>query len=291
MPDYSSLSSVEEWLNAQGHRLEFEVARLAEERGLAARLGSFAVSEDGTYREVDASVCLPPESFDVDGVFHNISALSIIECRYSRERPWVILAGMRSDYQDSLDYFRHSVSMEVTMASMMNIKKYAKPLRECFEHPTAPEGFNLVSPPVGKNRDHAYTALAKVLDVCKGGLSSPRFLEVKNKLNQFMPVGIWSAEWPVLVVDGPLYLGMWNEDESRIRLAEVEIGRVRWNGKTGADMSRPNPVVTVVRRNAVGEFFDFLKDRMTAFVALATDMASESNDLVRHLAASTSGTT
>jgi hypothetical protein len=84
-------SSVLEWFQKQGYSLEMRVAKIFHDAGFTvSHFESYVDPESGTLREIDVVASV---SHEIAGIA--ASAVLLVECKYSKDKPWVILTSPR----------------------------------------------------------------------------------------------------------------------------------------------------------------------------------------------------
>ena len=263
-PNESLDVKVSNWLSEQGYPLEFETADQLRLAGLQSRLGMYFDASDGTSREIDVMGYTDPVSSTQDG-FTSISAQVVVECKWSRNAPWVILC--QEEHRSLVELLSMAIMSKEAMAGwMLNLCQGKIESRDsgCLQFPSLQNaGYSVVQALRQGNRDVPYNAITKVISAARAISQRPGVLLKRFEDLTSLPMRAWHFVVPCIVLNAPLYVASYAATKTGFTLRQVDWGRIHW-------MSEAPSAVTVVTRNALPEFAKGLVTAMQAFVETST---------------------
>lgn len=259
-------SKVAKWVNNQGYRLEFDVAKVFTDVGFQTTLGSYLSSFSLKRREVDVlgtrCVVTPnPITKKNSGLHPKIQLCVAVECKYVQDKPWVLLgetpvfeprgvppyipraAGLASDRSPTVARKRNSISPGKLLVSHGLVQsKLGDKTRKSKED---------------QNTDIAYQAVVKVVE------QSWVFARSKQQRDITMASPHSRVVVPCIVIDGYLFRAI--SAATEIAVKPVSYGHVIFNG-----YSEPTRVDVVTFR-ALGQYLDQLTVRAKGWATWAAN--------------------
>lgn len=223
------VEKVRDWLSTEGYPMEFAVADMARRAGFNATMGTYIKWPDGTQREIDVQAAVPGEMVDAQHVV-SIGASLIIECKYSKQAPWVGLCPQTFLHTgvfgfNCLTPICRSVISEAALRFKVKMFEldYLLGLRNVLVCHSVKQALKR---PSGDDRDPPFNAICKVAQASVSawdGLSES-FAGV-NRLasKRFHAVGL---SIPCVIVDAPLFAAMYNTETGDMAVTEVPVLRV-----------------------------------------------------------------
>jgi len=254
-------AKVADWLNTQGYPLEYRTYwSFFGKFGGSCGLGSYIETTDGTAREIDVYAYQTHLELEKGIGFH---LRVICECKYSRDKPWILLYGNLDKSWIVTDWMHTPRSRrlyEMPNLSDARVKGLLQKLEKSFHFSQGVHlAHNLVqafSKP--GEQDSAYNSLRKITHAAWD------FLRISEET---LKTRIYEMVFPCLVVNGPLMGAWFDPTTGLIKAQEVKYGRVCWQG------CRNGTNVDVVHESALEEYakkvdHSFLIDIMPVLVAL-----------------------
>ena len=226
-----------EWLETQGYPLEMKVALEFEKAGLGTSISSFYRDpKSGDVREIDVLAYRYDSRPDID-----IRVLFVIECKSSRDHPWVFFA---SGPGNPLE---RTVRTIFTVASKTG-RQLINRIRRKPEASQIPLFLKVERPSYGgtqaftSGKDVVYGALMSVLNAT--------FARLNQSEEQSTQWPLIEIVFPLIVTDAPLFEYSLTS-EGRPSLREVSETVLVWkNPSFGRNLS----VVSVVSSSAIDDF-------------------------------------
>lgn len=224
------ITKVRSWLAGTGFPLEYAAARTLERVGFEVDTGRLYRAEDGTTREVDLVGRPPPSPGDPTDLW------LVVECKYARTA-WVVLT--RESKVGAVDLLAWTVATDLARDVLVSRARRAKGGIPRWLLNTPPRhGSAIVAMPHGKgdaaDRNPPHDALLQVGSAARGLVAEAP--------------GPSAVAWPLIVVRGPLYQAVLQEDGS-LEPEPIHWQRVIWGGVTG------QPLVIDVTREAYLETY------------------------------------
>jgi hypothetical protein len=235
------LEKVGDWLQEQGYPLEFRTAAAFQAMGINASQGLYVQQEnDGSARELDIVASMRG---GLDKILIEIS--TVIECKWSRDKPWVVFTAPGTIMAPSACIAQTISSalggaLTYSLAGNENLHKFeifASSERNGFGGRRAFSG--------EKDQDQFYSTVQSI--VSKTIAYAKRFDE--NREPGQMPKYCCLA-FPMIVLEGELFEAHFDPAISDVQLCPVESIRLHWRGaeKPGHWIS----TVDIVRFDSLG---------------------------------------
>jgi hypothetical protein len=233
-PNDRAKAAVETWLNSHGSRLEYRTY-MAFRKYVpfgTAGLGQYVHSDSEDPREIDAYTYCTASADDLNSA---VSLRVLCECKYSKDKPWVLLYGNRNRSSWITDWFHTPRSAALKLhpkfsqqETMELTKTFHFTQGQWLAHTitqTHLDPDNLASQGQKQNGkckhpDYAYDALRKITyaawDFVKGG--------------EALCDRMYEMVFPCLVVDGPLFDATFDPKTEQFHATRIKYGRVCWQG-------------------------------------------------------------
>ena len=239
--DHQSLvDRVSDWLAKEGYPLEFSAASQLRAAGFHVRQGEYVRDpKGGVPRETDVTAAL---TVTVSGSL--LRVYQLIECKWSKDKPWVVFAGPGGMVQSAM--IAQSIG-SVTARSLLWARAGDPHLQSLslFDAPRTP-AFGGRQAFSDKN-DVFYSTLQGV--VSKASLLAEGYDENTKKIDQSLEKAV--VVFPVVVVDGVLMGATYEGEDRRLCLKEVPQVRIHWRG---AASWRLHATVDIVAASALPTF-------------------------------------
>ena len=216
---------VKDWFESEGYPLEFRVAQAFEEQGFVSHQGHYVMDEsDEQAREIDVVA-----DADVDlkgGAFIRVS--HVIECKWSRDKPWVIFTNRQSRLSESACIAQTVGSMlgEAVMfclageSSLYALEMFRRPERGGFSGRRAFEKHDQ------EKYDQFYRA---VQGVTSAAVAEARRYDRPKPREFELPLATVIV-FPMIVVDTNLFEAYYDPRAGEVRVSEVDRLRIFWRG-------------------------------------------------------------
>jgi hypothetical protein len=253
---------VDDWLAKQGFPLEFRTARAFSAQGLRSFQGRY-IRDPRTQqlREIDVIASLHLEAEDV-----RCRVSVVVECKWSRERPWVLFT---ADDPSSLDeQVMQAIASSFGEGVLWHLSSDETFRRYSTRRRTSRVGFGGRRALTDKNdKDQFYEAMQGVV-----GAAVSLAAGDERPLGQTSPNAQMVAHiiYPVIVIDGAIFQAHLEGDE--LRTAQVGQGTVLWRGHD----TRDQPVaVDVVAVGSLDEYVTALSTHCREVLAYLQNPARE----------------
>jgi hypothetical protein len=254
------------WLETEGYPLEFRIANMF----LAAEVPAFQGEHvrdrhSGAVREIDVVAQWNVQS---DDLLFRIAM--VVECKWSRDKPWVVFAQRHRGMAPSA-CINQTIASRLGGAVMWMLasKKEVQDLA-MFRHFERP-GFG-GRKAFSKGEDHFYNALQSVISASVSLVQSGD-APARHSPATMPDFGVIAL--PVIVVDGELFKAFYDSDQDDVRLERADWVRMHWKGAEAYTMISTVDIVRV-------EFFDqYLADRKRDIEHLLTSIDTAVNQLRR----------
>jgi hypothetical protein len=176
----------------------------------------------------------------------------LVECKYSKSKPWVLLYG-NSDPSWLMTDWMHAPRTRALQDMPKLNEEQVNELQQAFHFS---EGIGLAHSIVQAHtdgedkRDRAYDSLRKISD------AAWEFLETSESTS----TRLYGMAFPCLVVDGPLYAATFDPKTERVQARETNYGRLCWSG------CRRGTTVDVVRADALEQYAEKLSESFSSIM-------------------------
>jgi hypothetical protein len=212
---------VRDWLQEQGYPLEFRTAAAFQSAGIAANQG-FYVRENSAspVRELDIVATLKG---DLSKVHIDIS--TVIECKWSRDKPWVVFTSPGTEMLPSACIAQTIGSslgeaMMYCLAGNQDLHEFATFASNKRNGYGGRRAFSGES-----DQDQFYSSVQSIISKT---ISYAKRYDKNQKLDQ-MPEFL-SLAFPMVVLEGELYEAYFDPDIKKMQLHSVESIRLHWRG-------------------------------------------------------------
>jgi hypothetical protein len=237
-----------QWLSQQGYPLEFSTAATFESHGFHTQQSVYIAHEEGAYREMDVVASYVDEAED-----RTYRVSFIVECKWSRDKPWVVFTRGDTPVEEPLAYTLASTLGEGVAWEMMNDLIYRDLLVYERRRRTGFGGRQAFS----GDKDVFYSTLqglgSAAVAFVRGEESSSPFVDPRAQVH---------FAFPIVVVDAPLFEAYFKDGE--IQLEQVEYARIRW--RRIAHRERP-VFIEIVTAEAVSNYVGRLAVNMGALTS------------------------
>lgn len=229
MPDKSAgtehtkdlASKVREWLSTEGYPLEFQAASiLRRKKGFRVWQGMYVREHDKDIaREIDVLA-----SMDCLVEDHLFRVYHVIECKYSKDKPWVVFSSSHSSITESA-CAAQSIGSEYGSTIMWAIAgdEMIKTM-ELFSSPRKP-GFN-GRQALSKGEDRFYNSMKSITDLST--LLVKEYDRQPRKRGTLPHVCV--IAFPVILLDGQLFEAYFCDEDQETKIREVQHVRCHWRG-------------------------------------------------------------
>jgi hypothetical protein len=203
-------TKVRDWLVKHGLVFELTVARAFEEQGFDVDVGVYFEDQEGretTWREVDVVATL---NRDARSPLHGQAISFVIECKQSREKPWVLVNSTTEPSSRSLS---GRVYLEGFGATVRELEQRNAVLERSIDAtPMARRALRALT----DRGDKSDVPFAAVMSATKGAYG----LAMQARKEPFR------IFYPAVVVDTTMYAATFARDSSQPTVARVEAGGV-----------------------------------------------------------------
>jgi len=219
-------SKIKDWLTSQGYPLEMYTLQKCREAGMSAIPSWYYLDEEsGNHRESDVRASTPRAYFGDGNEFH---ITAVLECKQSRDKPWVVFTDDRKGHYRRNGFLRQFVPAYVmpwwhAVADVITHNHLDYPLK-----PTRPIGHTLVRVSFTKSsEDAAYSALVAVTKAAIGYMREYSSFVVRFEKEFVRPFYELTIIRPILVLDAPLFMCALTEDGD-VLLEQIDRCAVDW---------------------------------------------------------------
>jgi hypothetical protein len=231
---------VKEWFDSEGYPLEFRVAQAFEEQGFVSHQGHYVTNEEEEQaREIDILA-----NMDADltgGGYLRVS--HVIECKWSRDKPWVVFTSPRSIMAESacIAQTAGSVLGEAVMyclagdAALYPLEIFKDPERGGFS------GRRAFERQEKDKYDQFYRTVQSVVSASRAEAKS--YDNPAHRLGEAPHEG--AVVFPLIAVDGQLFEAYYDPHGDAVKVSEVDRIRLFWRGaRPSAQTITPVDIVT-----------------------------------------------
>ncbi|MFO7534091.1 MAG: hypothetical protein R6X19_00135 [Kiritimatiellia bacterium] len=246
------------WVQTQGYPLEYYVTDAFRNAGFQTIQGFYVDGDKGGEpREIDvlAHVDLPVGKETV------IRIESLVECKWSKDKPWVVFYGKRQPWASAriTQQFASKAGQAMLWVNAGNKKIQGLDLFSVLEK----SGFGGRQVVFKKedsedNKDLFYKIVSAVT------IKSVKLRDFYNKAENFIKneFPFVAIVFPVIVIDGPLF-AMHCDDSGELALNQVQYAKLHWSGSSSWTGHAAIEIVTKEYAN------EFARNRCDQFVKLA----------------------
>jgi hypothetical protein len=227
-----------EWLALEGYPVEYQTATVLRRHGFRVHQGIHTRSLGTTApREVDVVAQL-------DGPHDQrpmVRVEIIAECKWSRDKPWVVFTSPSSQLHPTA-CIAQTVANDLGSAALSLLAR--NPVAQklpIFETPV--EGGFGGRQAFSKGNDVFYSALAGVTSAAASHCKAYSRSAFQDRLPEFA-----ACAFPIVVVDGPLFLARFDEGSGELELHAADSVRCHWRGAPAWEL---HATVDVVRLDAL----------------------------------------
>ena len=257
---------ISDWLSTEGLVLEYNTMHGLQNIGLNAQLGTHIVSKEGKSREIDVSAIVGSS----DSIMKQspVSILVCCECKYSVDRPWVMMkSGQKLSTAEAWDCLPHSTATHELGEMLPKLPQRVESLWH-FQ-PEAEYGHTILQAFLGnkkdgreKSRDYAFEALQKVANASWDWvLESERETPDDEVPPYFSLVAI-----PVLIIEGRLFEAWCPDGGTAFEVNEVPFGRLCWLGLGSGTL------IDVVTSQGLPEWSARLKETIDSLIEIDSNL-------------------
>lgn len=241
---------VHEWLSREGYPLEYYAAHVFRSAGFDVRQGAFAPNEGGPTREIDVLSSISRSEPKTPLV----RAYNVIECKWSKEKPWVVFTAQTSRKSSSAQ-IAQTIGSELAQAGMY-LSAGDKVLQglELFQSPREP-GF-AGRQALGRESDVFYNTLRSVSGAATKTASRYSAYRGKGKAPKSAVVA-----FPVVLIDGLLFDAFYDDKDDCLSVRRSEHSRIFWRGEGTFSIS-----IDVVTKEGLAGFARRRADEMRVLV-------------------------
>jgi hypothetical protein len=211
-----------EWLSSEGYVLEYQTLHALRAAGMKATMGFHINSQEGVPREIDVtSLAVAAKN---DNAQSNYVIRIICECKYTLDKPWVILqSGIASGLPQDWQSLPHSEGIDEVGAILAKNPRFVEGLwhfapRQHLGH-TITQAFRK------DNRDYAFSSLQKVANAAWD------WVHLDGLRTSINLVCI-----PAIVLQGDLFEAWCLEGNDRFEVRQIPYGRLSWAGTQNGTM-------------------------------------------------------
>jgi hypothetical protein len=246
--------NVKLWLNEQGYPTEFKTANVCSNHG-------FRVWQGSHVRDPNTNI---PREIDVlataDYLFedHLIRVEHVIECKWSRDKPWIVFTSHTGRMASSACVAQTIGNLLGSAAIWMLAGDARLHTLDVFYTPERP-GFG-GRQAFSKNIDLFYSAVSATAELSHFLASKG---DPKNFQNDAAPRNL-VLTFPVVVVEGLLYEAYFDESADGISLEEKRRVRLHWRGAPSSDLIT---TIDIVSLDHLDEFMALRAEQMKPLLA------------------------
>lgn len=249
-----------EWLRNEGYPLEFRTAKACRTAGFRVRQGIYARAEGQSPREIDVMT----ESYrdiDEDTI---LRVTQVIECKYSKSYPWVVLSSdhagigssacvaqtLANDFGSAILWYMAGDDQVTTL--------------DLFSAPGRP-GFG-GRQALANKQDVFYAAVQSVVGATRARLDCYNADYIEDSL------GFAEIALPIIVIDGHLFEAYQDDDGEEMKVESRDSVRIHWRGADAWDLHASIDIVTA---DALPAFLEKRKADVETFLQRAVLMAMQ----------------
>lgn len=241
-----------DWLERQGYPFEMYVAQQFQKLGFSVNQSVYYKDEEsGKFREIDVIAYTYRE---INGVWFNITL--IIECKASRDKPWIIFKGKNMYKSYDFIYERYMT---------YNWRMLFDNLRDSDDESAqkAIRMFDIKDNPIGYSITQAFTEGQDVTFAALNGVtkSSIYFMKKTNESRRKM----CNIYIPIIAIDSMLF-STFLDETGQILVEESDIAKMAWRRSYD---NHSVVLVEIITKNAIPNQAIVIKDFCDTFFSLA----------------------
>jgi len=225
-PKKQLLTRIQGWLETQGYPLEFKVAAAFQAAGMATRQGFFVREVNGqSAREVDVIARIRSKTEN-----SNVSVTFVVECKWSRDKPWVIFTDANTKMAPSA-CIAQTIGSRLGEAalhclaankSLHGLESFAMRDRNGFNGRRA---FSSES-----DQDHFYSTVQSIVSK-----SVAYVTEADDGEDKIIPQ-YGTIAFPLIVLDGDLFEVFFDSSQNALTITPADFIRMHWRGASNPDI-------------------------------------------------------
>lgn len=257
---------VADWVMGEGYSLEYRSASILRECGFEVRQGEYVrPSSDTNPREIDVTANIT--SKDRRSV---IRITHIVECKYSRDKPWVILTAPNQIAPEAC--IGQTISTTAARAILGELSR-DKDLHnyQLFLTPESP-GFG-GRQAFSKTNDVVYSTLQSIISAAN---ETAKFYDEYNH-HTLDPLRHIVICVPLIVIDADLFLASFSNEDGEMKITQTPHARLHWRGADSWNLHASIDIVTI---SHLGEF---AKKRFSESVSTLEKMEKITVDVIESI--------
>lgn len=240
-------SKVEEWLTKEGYSLEFYVATQFKKSKFLVKQGVHVRDNlSDLVREIDV---LATNDLGVND--HTISIEHVIECKWSKDKPWVIFTSDNSIHPAAC--ITQSFGSILGRTLLWHIAGNEGLYDTSYFNSPHNAGF-AGRQALSNGKDLFYNAIQSIT-----GVTELRARSHDSSNLPFTLPKLAAIVFPVIVVDGELYEANYDEENDKVMLTETNHVRLHWKG---SETWKLHSTVDIVTKSYIGEFSNLRKNEL-----------------------------
>jgi hypothetical protein len=228
---------IAEWLQAEGYPTEYKTANIFRKHQFSVMQGGYVESAKDTKRELDVVASMAIQDEGGSGIF--LRASYIIECKWSKSKPWVVFTSPSTRVAPSAcvaqsigSLFGESIIWTIAGDPVLHqMGLFSTPSQAGFGGRQA----------LSSGQDHFYSALKSVVE---NSYAHAHELG-KRRLDPGKVPRFAEVIFPIVVVDGRLFKASFDEDINDMQLDEASYIRCHWKGAVSAVAHATVDIVTL----------------------------------------------
>lgn len=272
--DEDYIGKVKEWIESQGYPLELFVASLTQKASFATSISDYYQDpKSGEYREIDVTATRFPVGSRP--VMAHVSFR--IECKLSKEKPWVVFISDPATQAD--DFLFHpltSICSDVFRVFLFETIKKADYRSRLLQLPLFRPKLSGhgVTQAFTTGRDEPYKALMSASNA-----SIARALETDKIIHPMPNVYTCGIEFPVIILDGDLFVA-YLDKKGKIELQKVFSSFVYWKGAASSLFS---PIVPIVTKPALEQFIEDMSQTADGLLTISDELMDELTKIAKEV--------
>jgi len=262
-----------DWLNTQGYPLEFQTAAAFERRNFDVTPSMYQPDPiSGSLREVDVVANLSMERpRDSAGRYRYVRVEYAIECKYTKDKPWVVFASRAAAMAPSAR-IAHTIASPLGATIMWTLAgDLGLQALDIFSSPSRPAfGGRQV---FDKDRDAFYSAVQSVVAAARA-LADRYAPEPEDPLEEALSSGV--VVFPVVIIEGHLFESWLDRKANKIVVEERDHLRLHWRGSEHASIA----TVDLVTAHNLDQFVELRRTESRKLLKRMVECAGEIDQCV-----------